>query len=125
MATSLATARTDALTALSGITTANKYRRRPTNPQFPCLFVGWPDEFDFNPTLGAGERDFTLSVWAGCEVTDDESSDDALSSLLESAVTALQVNPAWRVAPATDFGEQVTDDNRTIIWARLPLLVLA
>lgn len=125
MATALSTVRTSIATTLaSAITTAQVYRRRQTNPHCPCLVIGWPDEFDFRPTLGAGERDITIPVWVGVEVADDDSSDDLLSSLMESAVTALQTS-AWDVQPATNFGEAVTDDGRTIIWAALPVAVFA
>ena len=125
MATSLATARGNVSTALaSAVTSANHYKRRQTNPQFPCIVVGWPDELDVRPAFGDA-RDFTLSVWIGVEVGDDDSADDLLSSLLESAVTALQATSGWDVQPATDFGESLTEDGRVIVWCRLPVLVLA
>lgn len=124
MATTLATARAAAATALSAITTAQTYRRRQTNYQYPCFVVGWPTEYDARPTMG-DTRDFTVNVWVACEVTDDDSTDDLLSSLLESAVTALQANGSWDVQPITDFDEQLTDDQRTIVSCRLPLNMLA
>lgn len=124
MATTLATARTSMLTALAGITTAEKYRRRMTGIQYPCFIAGWPDEIDFNADLGGADRDFTIPLWVGVEVTDDESSDDLLSSLMESAVTALQAySSAWSVRPATNFGTEAVADDRTIIWAALPVVM--
>lgn len=126
MATALATARGNVATALaSALTTANHYKRRQTNFQYPCVLVGWPQELDVRPTHGGGERDFTLDVWVACEVLDDDSSDDLLSSLLETAITALLTNTAWDVQPVTDFGEQQTQDERSVIWCRIPVLVLA
>ena len=124
MATSLATARTSIATALAGIATANHYRRRQTNYQYPCIVVGWPQSMDVRPTMG-DTRDFTIDVIIGVEVVDDDSSDDLLSSLLETTVTALLTAAAWDVQPATDFGEELLGDNRTIIWCRLPVAVLA
>lgn len=126
MATSLGTARGNVSTTLSSaMTNANHYKRRQTNYEYPCVVVGWPQEFNVNPTQGGAERDFTLDVWVACEVTDDDSTDDLLSSLLDSAVTALQTNSAWAVQPVTDFGEQQSQDDRAVIWCRLPVLVLA
>jgi hypothetical protein len=125
MASSLATIRTTIATALAGVTTAQIYRRRQTNMQYPCLMIGWPLEFDVSPVVDDDPRDATMPVHVGCEVTDDDSSDDLLSSLLESAVTALNAVSSLNVMPATDFGEGQTDDGRTIIWATLPVKVLA
>ena len=126
MATSLATARGNLYTTLSAaVTSANHYKRRQTNYQYPAVVVGWPQEFDVRPTYGANERDFTIDVWVACEVTEDDSTDDLLSSLLETSVTALLTNSAWDVQPATDFGEQPTADDRTVIWCRLPVQILA
>lgn len=122
--TTLATARTSIATALAGITTAQIYRRRQTNYQYPAIVVGWPQSLDVRPTQGDA-RDIALDVFVGCEVTDDDSTDDLLSSLLESVVAALLLTAAWDVQPATDFGEAPTDDNRVIIWCRLPVLMLA
>lgn len=125
MATTLATARGNLSTTLSAaITTANHYKRRQVNYQYPTVVVGWPQEYDVRPAMGDA-RDFTLDVFVGVEVTDDDSSDDLLSSLLESAVTALLTNDDWDVQPATDFGEQQTQDDRTVIWCRLPVSILA
>lgn len=126
MATTLATARTNMLTALASITTAQKYRFRSTGIMFPCYVAGWPDEIDFNPDQGGAERDFTIPLWVGAEVTDDESSDDLLSSLMESAVTALQsYSSSWIVRPATSFGTETVGDDRTVIWAALPVVMYA
>lgn len=123
MATTLATTRTAVLTALASVTTIERYRRRQTNYQYPCAVVGWPQEFDVRPVMGDA-RDFTIDVHIACEVIDDDSSDDLLSSILESVVTALQGTPAWDVQPVTDFGESLLDDNRVVVWCRLPLAVL-
>jgi hypothetical protein len=125
MATTLATIRTNIATALVGVTTANIYRRRQTNLQYPCLMIGWPLEFDVRPAQAADPRDATIPVTVGVEVTDDDSSDDLLSSILESAVTAILANATMDVQPATDFGEALTDDGRAIIWATIPVKVLA
>lgn len=122
-ATTLAATRTALAAVLVNVTEAHTYRRRQTNPQYPCLLVGWPDEFDVRPTFGEA-RDVTVPVWVGCEVGDDDSSDDLLSSLLESAVTQLTSNSAWDVQPASNFGEQLLDDGRVIIWCSLPVRVL-
>lgn len=124
MATALATQRTAILTALAGITTTQKYRRRMTNPQFPCHVVGWPDEYDVRPDQ-SGSTTATIPVWVGVEVGDDESADDQLSGLLDSTVTALLAVAAYDVQPATDFGETLTDDGRTVVWCRLPVVVFA
>ena len=124
MATTLATARGNVSTALaSAVTTANHYKRRQTNYQYPCVVVGWPAEYDANPAMG-DVRDFTLDVFVGVEVADDDSSDDLLSSLLESVVTTLLANSGWVVEPVTDFGEQQTADDRTVVWCRLPVRVM-
>jgi len=127
MTTALATARGSVYTTLAAVftTTANGYKRRQENYQYPCFVVGWPQEFNVRPTLGAGERDITLDVWFACEVTDADSTDDLLSSMLETGVTALLANGAWDVQPVTDFGEQQTQDDRTVIWCRLPVAVMA
>jgi hypothetical protein len=126
MATALATIRTTIATALAGVTSANIYRRRQTNLHYPCLMIGWPTEFDVRAALDAGgSRDATIPVHVGVEVADDDSSDDLLSTILESTVTALLVNNSFDVQPATDFGEGVTDDGRTILWATLPVKVFA
>jgi hypothetical protein len=116
----LATLRTNIATALSGVTTANIYRRRQTNLQYPCLMIGWPIEFDVRPVMATAPRDATIPVTIGVEVLDDDSSDDLLSTIMESAITALD-----DVMPATDFGEALTDDGRVILWATLPVKVLA
>jgi hypothetical protein len=122
----LAAIRTTVATALAGVTTAQIYRRRQTNLQYPCLMVGWPTEFDVRAALdGGGSRDATIPVHVGVESTDDDSSDDLLSTLLESTVTALLADRTIDVQPATDFGEAVTDDGRTIIWATIPARVFA
>lgn len=123
-ATALATARTSAYTALATITTAQTYRRRQRNYQYPCFVVGWPVELDARPAQGEA-RDFTLNIYGAAEVTDDDSSDDLLSGLLDSAITKLQETAAWDVQPVTDFDEAATDDERTIIWFRIPLAILA
>ncbi len=123
---SLATIRTAIVTALAGVTTAQIYRRRQTNMQYPCLFVGWPLEFDVRAALdGGGSRDATIPVHVGVENTDDDSSDDLLSTLLESTVSALLAVNTYDVQPATDFGEGLTDDGRSIIWATIPVRVFA
>lgn len=125
MATTLATTRTAVLTALSGITTANKYRRRQKNYQFPCVVVGWPQEYDARPIHGDA-RDFTLDILVGVEVgVDDDSADDLLSTLLDATVAALLAGSvAWDVQPVTDFGETQTADDRIEIWCRIPLKVM-
>jgi hypothetical protein len=120
----LATLRTNIATALSGVTTANIYRRRQTNLQYPCLMIGWPLEFDVRPVMATAPRDATIPVTVGVEVLDDDSSDDLLSTIMESAITALDTS-VYDVMPATDFGEALTDDGRTILWATLPVKVLA
>ncbi len=123
---SLATIRTAIVTALAGVNTAQIYRRRQTNMQYPCLMVGWPLEFDVRAALdGGGSRDATIPVHVGVENTDDDSSDDLLSTLLESTVSALLAVSTYDVQPATDFGEGLTDDGRTIIWATIPVRVFA
>jgi hypothetical protein len=125
MATSLATIRTDIETAVLEVE-ANVYRRRQTNLQYPCLMIGWPAEFDVRAALDGGtSRDATIPVTIGVEVTDDDSSDDLLSELLEQTVTELMADTTYDVQPATDFGEALTDDGRTILWATLPVRVLA
>ena len=125
MATTLATARGDVYTLLAAaLTNCNAYKRRQTNYQYPCFVVGWPQEYDPEPTLGGSDRDFTLDVFVACEVTEDDSTDDLLSSILDVAVAALQTSSRV-VHPVTDFGEQQTADDRTVIWCRLPVLVLA
>jgi hypothetical protein len=124
--TALATARAAVVTSLSGITTAQVYRRRQTNYQYPCLVVGWPDEFDPRPVQGGGTLDdFVLPVWVACEITDDDSSDDLLSTLLDSTVTALGSTAAWGVEPISNFGEQQSEDGRTIVWCSIPLKVMS
>jgi hypothetical protein len=125
MATTLATARGNVYTTLAAaLTTCNPYKRRQTNYQYPCFVVGWPQEYDARPDMGTG-RDFVLDVLIAVEVGEDDSADDLLSSLLDSAVTAIQTNNAWDVQPISDFGEQQTADDRTVIWCRLPVSVLA
>lgn len=125
MATTLATARGNVYTTLaSALTNCNPYKRRQTNYQYPCFVVGWPQEFDARPAMG-DQRDFVLDVFFAVEVTEDDSSDDLLSSILDSAVTAIQTDKSWDAQPATDFGEQQTQDDRTVIWCRLPVSVLA
>jgi hypothetical protein len=121
----LATMRTTVATPLASVTTAQVYRRRQKNMQYPCLVVGWPIEWDVRPVLDDDPRDAIIPVHVGCESTDDDSSDDLLSATLDSAVTALLAVSSLDVMPATDFGEGVTDDGRTIIWATLPVKVLA
>lgn len=127
MATSLATARGNVYTTLSTAfsTNANAYKRRQKNYQYPCFVVGWPQEFDVRPTQGGNERDFVLNVWVACESIDDESTDDALSAMLETAVTALMTNSAWDVQPAFAFNEEALDDQRSIVSCLLPVAVLA
>jgi hypothetical protein len=122
--TALSTVRSELFDALESVAEAQVYRRRLVDYQYPALIVGWPQEMDVRPSMG-GARDFVIDVFVGVEVTDDESCDDQLSDLLELAVAALLVNDAWDVQPATDFGEAVTQDARTIIWCRLPVSVLA
>lgn len=125
MATSLSTARSGVSTALAGITTAQRYTRRQTNYQFPCFLVSWPTRYDVNPDQG-DERDFDLIVSVGVEITEDDSSDDLLSSLLDSAAAALlTANAAWGVGPASNFGEALTEDGRAVIWADLPVQVMS
>lgn len=123
MATTLATTRTAVLAAMSGITTAQKYRRRHTNYQYPAIVIGWPSDFNVRPVFGDA-RDVTLDVFIGVEVTDDESSDDLLSGLLESVITALQTNTTWDVQSTTQFSDELLADDRVVVWARVPLLVL-
>jgi hypothetical protein len=120
----LATLRTNIATALSGVTTANIYRRRQTNLQYPCLMIGWPIEFDVRPVMATSPRDATIPVTVGVEVLDDDSADDLLSGIMESAITALDT-AVYDVMPATDFGEALTDDGRVILGATLPVKVLA
>ncbi len=124
---SLATIRTGITTALTGVTTIQIYRRRQTNMQYPCGFVGWPLEFDVRAALdGGGSRDATIPVHIGVEAGgDDDSADDLLSATLESVVSALLAVNTYDVQPATDFGEGLTDDGRTIIWATIPVRVFA
>jgi hypothetical protein len=122
-AVTLATARAAVATALAGITTANIYRRRHTSYEYPCLVVGWPEEFDVRPTHGEA-RDITLNVWVAVESIDDESADDLLSGFLESTVAALLTNPAWDVLPSTEFNEALLDDQRVEISCRVPVRLL-
>lgn len=125
MATTLATARGDIYTLLAAaLTNCNGYKRRQTNYEYPCFVVGWPEEYNARPAFGGAERDFILDVFVACEVTDDDSTDDLLSSILDAAVAALQT-ASRDVQPVTDFGEQQTADDRTVIWCRLPVMVLA
>jgi hypothetical protein len=122
VSTLLTTLRADLFDSLSTIGTANTYRRRRTNYEFPALIVGWPQTMDFRPEMG-GARDFVIDVIIGIEVSDEDSSDDQLSDLIEEAVAVLQDVAQWDVQPATDFGEELTGDNRVIIWCRLPVAV--
>jgi hypothetical protein len=122
MTTTLAEVRSSVFVALSEIESAQTYRTRRTSYQYPALIVGWPQSMDFRPDMGTG-RDVVLDIGVACEVTDDESSDDALSDLLEEAVAALQSPDNWDVQPATDFGEELLGDGRVVIWCRLPLAV--
>jgi hypothetical protein len=122
--TSLASVRTDLYTALYAIGTATTYRRRQTNYQYPALIVGWPQSMDVRAAMG-GIRDFVIDVHVGVEVFDDDSSDDLLSDLLEDAVSALQDDSQWDIHPVTDFGEDLTADNRVILWCRIPVAVFS
>jgi hypothetical protein len=120
----LATARADLYDVLDGIGLATTYKRRQTNLQFPASLVGWPQSMDVRPAMG-DLRDYVIDVFAGVETVEDDSSDDQLSALLEAAVDAILALEAHDVQPATDFGEEVTADGRTIIWCRLPVAVFA
>jgi hypothetical protein len=122
--TSLADVRSTLYDTLDAVGTATTYKRRQTNLQFPAYLVGWPQSMDVRPDMG-GARDYVIDVFAGVEVVDDDSSDDELSALLEAAVEAILELDAHDVQPATDFGEEVTADGRTIIWCRLPVAVFA
>jgi hypothetical protein len=122
MTVTLATARTDIYQVLEDLGTANTYRRRQTDYEFPAFVVGWPESLDFRPAM-AGARDFVINVDVAVEVSDDSSSDDRLSELLEGAVEALLVATNWDVRPATDFGEALDSAGRVIIWCRLPVAV--
>lgn len=124
MTVELATVRASIAGKLSALGVAETYRRRQKNFQFPAFVVGWPESLDFRPAM-ADARDFVIDVYVGVESVEDDSSDDLLSDLLESASVALAAEPGWDVRPATDFGEELMADSRTIIWCRLPVMVLA
>src|SRR5690349_9698919 len=115
MATTLATARGSVYTTLAAaLTNCNGYKRRQTDYKFPCFLVSWPTSYDVAPDQG-DERDFDLIVSFAVEVGDDDSADDLLSSILDTGAAALLAgNGAWGVGPANNFGEQLTEDNRTI-----------
>jgi DNA-directed RNA polymerase subunit K/omega len=122
MATTLATVRTALFDELSEIADAQTYRTRQRNYQYPAIVVGWPQTMNVGPSMGEA-RDFVIDIGIAVEVTDDESSDDTLSGILEEAVDALSSTSTWMVQPATDFGEELINDNRTVIWCRLPVAV--
>jgi len=124
MPVELATVRDDLVAALSGIEDVEVYRHKQVNYQFPAFVVGWPRSMDVRPTF-SGQRDFTIDVTVGVEMIDPESSDARLSALLEQAVDALQADPTWDVQPITDFGEELLNDSRVVVWCRLPVAVFA
>lgn len=110
--------------------TAQMYRARPKDPKFPCRVIGWPEEMDVRPVQDGDSRDTVIPVWVAAEWLDDESSDDLLSALLEETVTALLaahtlggVADDIDVRPATNFGQELTADDRTIIWAAIPVAI--
>jgi hypothetical protein len=122
MATTLATVRAALFAELSEIESAQTYKTRQRHFQYPAIVVGWPQSMNVGPSMGEA-RDFVIDVGVAVEVTDDESSDELLSEILEDAVTALSATSTWQVQPATDFGEELVNDNRTVIWCRLPVAV--
>jgi hypothetical protein len=123
--------RTGLKTTVDSVTTAQRYRFQPKNPQFPCIVVGLPDEFDTRATE-TGQRTMLIPVWCGAEGNDDESTDDAIHSLVEATVAALLAAPTLGgvvesidVQPATSFSATVTADNRVTVWCSLPIEVFA
>jgi hypothetical protein len=122
MATTLAAARGALYTACASVTTAQRYKTRQTNYQYPAIVIGWPQSMDMRPAMG-DQRDFVIDVGIAVEVTDDEGSDDTLSGLLESVVTAFSATGTWDVQPATDFGEELIADGRVVIWCRVPVAI--
>ena len=122
---SLADVRTDLFDLLSTVSDdVNVYRRRQTNYQYPALMIGWPQSMDVRAAMGS-VRTFVLDVIIGVESTDDDSSDDDLSDLLEETVNVILDGSEWDVEPATDFGEELTADNRVILSCRLPVAVFS
>lgn len=126
----LAQIRSGLATACASVT-AQKYRFRPDNPEYPCVVIGWPTSFDVRANQDGG-RDVEIPVSCGVEVKDPESADDELSALIESTITALSAAPTLGgiaytidIAPATDFGVEVIGDERRILWCALPVLVYA
>lgn len=124
MATTLATMRSGIATTIAGVSGVQVYRRRQSDPQYPCLVIGWPEEFDVRPDNG-DERDATIPVWVGVEVRDGDGADDQLSTLLDATVAILLTVNAYDVAPVSDFGEQLLQDDRIVVWAKIPVSVLA
>jgi hypothetical protein len=125
VAATLAQTRTALATALDALSDdAQVYRRNQANYQYPAVLIGWPQSLDFRPTMG-GPRDYVIDVYVAVEVGDDDSSDDLLSELMESAVAILLANDSWDVQPATDFAEQLLADNRVTLSCRLPVAVYA
>ena len=122
--TTLATVRSDLYDALNDADLGAVYRTRQTNYDFPAIVVGWPQSMDVRPAMGT-PRDFVIDVHIGVEVHDADGADELLSILLEAAVVALQDNKAWDVQPITDFGEDITSDQRVLLWCRLPVAVFA
>lgn len=117
--------------ALSALTTANRYRFRPKNPQYPCTVIGMPDEWDTRPVEGSA-RTMTFPVWVGIDGKDDESTEDTFEALIESVVTTLLANPTLTgvvdsldVQPVTNFTASISGDDRVILWCSIPVEVFA
>jgi hypothetical protein len=118
----IAATRDALLAVLDDIDDVQVYRHRQENYHFPAVVIGWPQSMDVRPTMGS-PRDFVIDVHVAVDVIDPESSDDRLSTTIDAVVEALLAEPNWDVQPVTDFGEQLSGDQRTVIWCRLPVAV--
>jgi hypothetical protein len=116
---------------LSSITGLERYDFEPKSPRRPCAIVSWPEEFDPRGYLGGGV-DLVIPVRFELAWLGDESSDQALMDLMESAVNAIESDPDLNSKAAsvacgrfTNIGVRQEPDGTTVMTFTIPVEVMA
>ncbi len=106
----LAACRTAIKSTLSGVSGLATYDYEAGNPQLPCAMVGWPETFDPRVTLdGTGAEEYRIPVRLLVQYVSESGADDALETLIASAVAAITrtlggTSESASVVAVRDFG---------------------
>ena len=126
----LAAVRTGLKTNLSTLTDYNVFDYEPKTAPPWAIIIGWPDSYDPRAIL-AGDVDLVLPVRIVIPWFDDNSSDDALETAMDTVVAAIESDRTLGAAcddlscrPYTDIGARTMPNDTVVITFTVPVEVL-